>query len=381
MRGPESTDARADAPSRSRSPLRILLTSWQDFGAGSIQSVQYLASGLAKRGHAVVVATPADGTLGQRLADRGIPVEDFRFDWGWNPRDGRELARLVRHHGFDLVDAQESKDRKAAILARWVFGEDFPLIITRRQPSSTFFLENWLYSIAADRTVAISAAVAESLASSGVRRDKIDVVHTGLDRQRIQGPVDNDTLTRLRSALDLDPALPTVGVVSRRKDQETLLRAAGFVGQPLNLLMVGIDRDESLAREERHLPGTFRVAYTGFVDDVRPYLDLLDVKVLTTLREGLSQALLEAMGRGVPVITASAGGTIELVEEGVNGLCYAPGDATALADRIRKLLSDPELEEKLRAEGRRTITGHFSAERFVLRTEAVYRRVLASHDT
>lgn len=323
-----------------------------------------------------MVATPGQGVLGRRLRERGVTVDDMRFGWGWNPRDGARLARIARRHGVDIVDAQESRDRKAAILARWVFGGEFALIISRRQQTSSFFLENRLYAAAADRIVAISHAVARSLASAGVPRSEIDVVHTGLDPVRVAGSVPEEELERLRRSLGLDPNIPTVGVVGRRKQQETLLRAVRELGRPLNVLMVGIRPDESLEREQRTLPEGSRVAYAGFVNDVRPYLDLLDVKVLTTSREGLSQALLEAMGRGVPVITAAAGGTIELVEAGINGLHYPPGEAAALAAQLDRLLSSPELRERFRAEGLETVRNRFSAERFARQTESVYREAM-----
>lgn len=357
--------------------MRILLTSWQDFGAGSVQCVQYLACGLAGRGHDVVVATPEDGLLGRRLARRGVRVEDLRFRWGWHPGDAAGLARIARRHEVDLVDAQESRDRKAAILARWLFREEFSLIITRRQMTSTFFLENRLYAAASDRIVAVSHAVADSLASAGVPRDRIEVVYEGLDPVRIRGEIPPGELRKLSASLGLDRTLPTIGVVTRRKQQETVLRAVRELGRAMNVVMVGIECDDALAREERGLPDGCRVVYTGFVEDVRPYLDLLDVKVMPTRREGLSQVLLEAMGRGVPVITATAGGTAELVEEGVNGLRYPPGDAPALAAKLEAMLSSPALRERLRAAGRETVEGPFSVESFVLRTEDLYRRVLA----
>ena len=359
------------------SRLSLLFTSWQDFGTGSVQCVEYLACGFADRGHHVVVATPEDGLLGRHLERRGVPVEDVRFSWGWNPRDGRRLARIARRHDVDLVDAQESKDRKAAILARWLYRGAFALIITRRQLTSTFFLENRLYAAAADRIVAVSRAVADSLASSGVPQEDIEVVYEGLDPVRVEGDVSAEELSRLRDELELDAALPTVGMVGRRKQQEELLAAASVLGRPVNVLLVGIERDESLAREERRLPPGCHVACTGFVEDVRPYLDLLDVKVLATHREGLSQALLEAMGRGVPVITAAAGGTVELVEDGVNGLRYPPGDAEALAAQIERLLTSPRLREELRANAGESVRREFSIERYVRRTEALYRKVLA----
>lgn len=360
-------------PSR---PYRLLLTTWQDFGAGSIQSVQYLAEGLRDAGHRVSVACPADGVLGRRLRAAGVRVVDFDFRRGWSLRSARALARLVDREGIELVDAQESRDRKAAILARRVFRCPARLVVTRRQMSSSFVVENAIYDAVADRLVAISQGVVNSL--HGVRRARVAIVHDGLDPERVRGDVAPERLDALRRELGLDPALPTIGVVARRKDQETLLRALPRLGRPVNALFVGIARDGALAALERDVPAECRVAYTGFRDDVLPLWKLLDVKVLTTRAEGLSQAILEAMGHGVPVLASAVGGTPEVIRHGENGLLFPVGDAAALAASLTRVLDDRTLRARLVRAGRHTVAGPFHKDAMVRGTEAVYAELLES---
>lgn len=361
---------------RARS-YRLLLTTWQDFGAGSIQSVQYLAQGLLARGHDLRVACPAEGVLGRRLTENGVPVVDFHFAKGWSPRTARRLARLIREHDIELVDAQESRDRKAAILARLAFRTPNKLVITRRQMTASFPVENALYSAAADRVIAISHGVAADLSRRGMSSAKISVVHTGLDPARVAGAVDEDEVETLRREMELDASLPTVGVVARRKDQETLLRAVARLDRPLNVLFVGIPRDASLAALESRLPAGTRVAYSGFRDRVRPFYELLDVMVLTTVREGLSQAILESMALGVPVISARVGGTPEVITHETSGLLFPPSDDEALARELTRLLNDDQLRGCLIEAGRATAAGPFHADSLVERTEVVYRELLS----
>jgi glycosyltransferase involved in cell wall biosynthesis len=379
-------DPRSQARLRPRAPVPspsaagrgagILLTTWQDFGAGSIQSVQYLAEGLQSRGHRVLVACPACGVLGRRLLARGVPVVDFVFEKGWSLRSAQRLAGLVASRGIDVVDAQESRDRKAAVLARRLLGMPARLVITRRQMSSSFPLENAAYGMAADRVIAISRGVAKTL--WGVPERKITIVHDGLDPDRVAGDVAPAVLDALRARLGLDPALPTVGVVARRKDQETLLRAVAKMQRPVNVAFVGIERDPRLAALEPALPAGSRVAYTGFRDDVLAYWRLLDVKVLATRAEGLSQAILEAMGLGIPVVTAAVGGTTEVVHDGENGLVFPVRDACALATSLAQLLDDPGLARRFAEAGRATVAGPFHKDVMVRRTEAVYTELLHS---
>ena len=356
---------------------RILLTLWFRKWAGDPRAIQELAQGLIARRHHVLVACPSDGVLGERLLAAGVPVRHFEFGPGWDPRSGKRLAGLIRDESIDLVDAYGSRDRKAAILACRLFRAPARLVITRRAMSSSFPLENWIYSAAADRVIAISQGVRDTLVRGGMKEDKVEVVHPGLDPRRMEGGVTPGELAALREELGLNPALPTAGMVGRRKDQETLLRALAHLDLPTNVLFVGIERDEALAALEGALPAGSRVAYTGFRDPVLPFYHLLDAKVLATRREGLSQAILEAMAIGIPVISAAVGGTPEALDGGRSGLLFPPGDDAALADQLRRLLGDPELRRALTAAGQRRVRESFHADALVRGTEAVYRGVLA----
>jgi len=353
---------------------RLLLTTWQDFGAGSIQSVQNLAEGLHERGHHVRVATPAEGVLGRRLAATGVPLIDFRFGRGWSVATARRLAALIREGRFDLIDAQESRDRKAAILARAIFRAPGKLLISRRQLSFTAAVENAVYGAAVDVVVANSHGVARSL--RGVPRRKVCVVQSGHNPRRIAGGVEAGELERLRTELGLDAALPTVGVVARRKDQGALLHAAHLLARPLNIVFVGIDPDDELTALERGLPVGSRVAYTGFVARPRPYYSLLDVKVLPSYNEGLPQALFEAMAVGVPVIASVIGGTPEMIRDGENGFLFDNGDTDTIANSIRTLLDDPSMRARFIEAGRRTAMEEFTVDAFVTRAEALYAAVI-----
>jgi glycosyltransferase involved in cell wall biosynthesis len=358
---------------RSRS-YRVLLTTWQDFGAGSIQSVQNLAEGLHERGHDVRVATPAEGVLGRRLAATGVPLIDFRFGRGWSLGTARRLAELIRRERFHLVDAQESRDRKAAILARGIFRAPGKLVISRRQMSFTAPPENAVYAAAVDVVVANSYGVARSL--RGVPARKICVVQSGHNPRRIAGEVTPAELQALRDSLGLVPGLPTVGVVARRKDQAALLRALIRLRRAVNVLFVGIERDPELAALEPQLAAGSRVAYTGFVTRPRPYYSLLDLKVLPSYNEGLPQALFEAMALGIPVISSIIGGTPEMVRHAENGFLFTNRDEAGLAGCIAALLDQPELRARFVAAGRRTAEEEFTVEAFVGRTAALYSALL-----
>jgi L-malate glycosyltransferase len=345
-------------------------------GTGSARSVGNLAAGLAARGHDVRVACPGGGALAHQLDAAGVRAVPVEYRRGWDLGAARQIARLVDGEGVELVDAQESRDRKAAILARRVYGASVPLVITRRQESSTFFLEGMLYGRVADRVVAISEGVARSLRRTGIPRGKIRIVHTGVDLHRMAERIEPSVVIALREELGLDPTLPTVAVVARRKDQETLLRAVALLGRALNVLFVGIDRDAHLAALEPPLPAGTRLVYTGFRERVLPFYHLTDVLVLPTRAEGFSQAILEGLALGIPVVSASTGGTPEALCGGRAGLLFPPGNAAALSGCLGRLLEDTTLQRQLSGAGREAVEERFNVSALAERTERVYLDLL-----
>ncbi len=94
------------------------------------------------------------------------------------------------------------------------------------------------------------------------------------------------------------------------------------------------------------------VHFAGVIKDVSSYLYNLDIGVLCSDREGLSNAILEYMACGLPVVVTSVGGNIELVDE-TNGICFPQGDYHALASSLQKLMEDEQLRKKL---GRGSLT-------------------------
>jgi L-malate glycosyltransferase len=113
-----------------------------------------------------------------------------------------------------------------------------------------------------------------------------------------------------------------------------------------------------------------------FVTDVRPLYELLEVALLPSRMEGFSQALLEAMALGKPVIASAAAGNLDLITDGVDGLLVPPTEPAAWAGAIERVLSDPGLAARLGDAGRRTARGTYALDRTVERTAALYREVL-----
>jgi glycosyltransferase involved in cell wall biosynthesis len=225
---------------------------------------------------------------------------------------------------------------------------------------------------AASRTICVSNAERAQLATvvgpEAIRRTV--VVHNGTE---VAPPSSASSRTAVRQELALDPSAPLavwVGSLDERRDPFVVARAALRTSTPLLFvgqgpLRAGVER---LARPPVHV--------LGQRDDVPRLLAAADFFVLMSEREGLSFALLEAMGHGLPTIVADVPENLEAV--GDSGIAVPYGDEEATARALRRLAGDGEERAKLGAEARRRVANLFSLDGMVARTRAVYDDVLAS---
>jgi glycosyltransferase involved in cell wall biosynthesis len=179
-----------------------------------------------------------------------------------------------------------------------------------------------------------------------------------------------------RALVGWRPWRPTVGVVARRKDQDVLLRALAAVERPVTVALVGVVADAELRALAGAVP-QHGVRCVPFRPDVLAFYRLFDVVVLPSRAEGLSQALLEAMALGLPVVASRAGGNPDLISHGRDGWLVPPRDGAAFAAALERLLGDPELRHALGARARWTARQRFSLARTAALTDAVYGVALA----
>jgi glycosyltransferase involved in cell wall biosynthesis len=132
------------------------------------------------------------------------------------------------------------------------------------------------------------------------------------------------------------------------------------------------------------LGGQFQLP--GIMRDIPAFLATLDVAVLPSLAEGMSNAVLEYMAARRPIVATAVGGTVQLIDDGVHGLLVPPGDADALARGICRLLEDRELAARLAGAARRRVENCYSREVRVRALETFYRNLVHEgrilvHDT
>ncbi len=227
-----------------------------------------------------------------------------------------------------------------------------------------------------------SQAVAAGLVQrEGLPEDKMQVVHNGVDLDRLPPFALDRRPARRRAGLDPDRRLVAqVGRLTAQKDYPTFLAAAARVAtaEPdVDFLVVG-EGELRPALEElaSRLGIASRVHFLGLRHDVPILLGGVDVLALTSLYEGLPNAVIEAMATGAVVVATDVGGCRELVLPGETGILVPSRNPEAVADGVLEVLRAPDTARRLAGAARRRIEREFTLDAMVGRTTAVYEACL-----
>lgn len=288
------------------------------------------------------------------------------------------------------------RDERPDILHTWLFHANLagrvvgrlvgvPVVIgserTMGMESRGRYLLNRLTLSLVDRVVCVSEQVAAFCAGRiGLSPEKAVVIPNGVDFPDLDALMDKE-IARRSLGLPIDKLL--IGTVARLdpvKRLDVLLEALAALDDA-HAVVVGYGSEEQRLKELADTLGLgARVRFVGYQQDVWPWLAACDVFALSSDWEGMPNAVLEAMGAGLPVAATAAGGTKDVVVDGVTGLLSPPGDPEALAAALQRLIQDADLRRSLGEVGQKRAREGFSARQMVKRTQALYAEVLGFQD-
>jgi glycosyltransferase involved in cell wall biosynthesis len=355
--------------------------------------------------HSGKVLLFANGPFRERLERAGIAVEVLlapravsgisREDNGM--RDLRaapgvlkltwRVARLARD--YDVIYANSQKALVIGALAGKLVGKPViwhlhDMLVAEHFSQKRRLLAVTLANRMVVRVIANSRASAAALVGSGGRSERVCVVYNGIDPDPFE-PAEPTEIHDLRKELGLTKG-KTVGAFSRLapwKGQHVLLEALVHLPGVHALLageaLFGEDAYAKALRERAEVLGVAgRVHFLGFRKDIPRLMQVSDVVAHTSVApEPFGRVIVEGMLARRPVVATRAGGALEIIEDGVNGILVPPGKAKALAGALDSLLADPARGSILAEEGRAAALRRFSLQAMLEGIEEQLQRALA----
>ena len=229
------------------------------------------------------------------------------------------------------------------------------------------------------RVLAVSQSVkSELLELVHLPAELVTVIHAG-----VEVPSDEE-LSPILSP-DRLPVVGTAGPLESVKGLPFFLGAAQRVlstNPRVQFLIAGAGPEEqNLRRLVRELGIVEAVTFVPNLYDFSAALEAMDIFCLPSLRQGLGTIMLDAMGRGIPVIAAGVGGVFSVVSDNETGLVVPPSNSARLAERIVELLDDPLRARTLGTAGRELVKEEFSVQRMVQETAEMYREIVEEAKT
>lgn len=309
---------------------------------------------------------------------------DRRGKFSW--RTLRHLEQYVRTHGITRIVCMNLYPLLYAKALRLVMGSSMPLctvtINTTEFISRKEAAQMALYAPLMRRADGVVFGSDYQLGRWVTRyrlpREKCCYIHNGVDSNYFSVHAIGLPGTDHRAAFGFRPddfVVGTVGMLRPEKQQGDLIEAvARLRAQSVRAfaLIVGGGAEELALRKQMANAGvTDYIRFPGEMRDVRPALAAMDVFVSTSVSETFSNAALEAMVMGLPVVLSDVGGTREMVRDGVNGYLYPASNVERLTTVLSSLAADLPATRHMGEEARRIAVERFSFSRMVDEYEAL----------
>ena len=333
----------------------------------------------------IVCSVRGLGPMADRLPADRVRIIDMGKTDGAFPIQIGALARRIREVKPHIVHSRNWGAVEAVVAGRWTrscalvhseHGIDVSAV--QSEPAR----RNWFRRLAfelADRVFSVSNQLRELYSRrTGFPAKKIDVIYNGVDSERFAP--DASARERVRQELGIAADEFCIGAVGRLdpiKDYRTLLNAAEKVAEfreRWQVLVLGEGPEQPQLQEwvDSRPKLKAHVRFLGRTTRVSQILNAFDAYVLSSISEGISNSLLEAMATGLPVVASVTGGNPEVAVDGESGMLFPVGDSGRLAELLMTLSRESELRHRLGKNALRRVREQYSMESMIRNYHGLY---------
>ena len=343
---------------------------------GGGEKWHYLAARWCRqRGYDVLVITNTQSELAQRLIAEGLTVRQIRISnlSFLNPFKIWRVFSLLKGFQVNTLFLNLPSDAKVAGAAAKIAG--IPQVFYRRgmaRPVRNSWLNRVIFRHFLTGIIANSHEIRRTILQNNaelVSEEKIQVLYNGLDLEAYERQEFQPIYTRR----DDEMILGNAGRFVEQKGQKHLVRLAKALknkGINFKLLLAGKGTLEEQLRRQVAEAGLEReVQFVGFVENIKAFLESIDLFVSTSLHEGSSHMILEVMAAAKALVAFDTSSIPEMVAHGENGLLVPLEDVDALTEAVEKLLKNAALREQFGQNGRQRLEKHFSLQVMFARLE------------
>lgn len=362
---------------------------------GTERHLVYLTTRLAERGYdvAVVAFHLVENEMPEQMRAAGVDVvfipvaRYYTFNaivQAWR------IYRLIKRKKINLVQTYHYKaDTYGAMVSRLA---GVRCLISSKRDAAEFksgfkFFVHRLVQPITKKYIVVSDQITQMIQiKERVPQHKIIKLHNGVDAKRYSVATEAQRHAA-KIALGIPAESVVIGQVAwfrEEKDHESLFLAfekvINAVPQAYLVLLGGGPLMDHYKARARDLNIDQRILFAGVISDVGPYLDAMNIGCLVPKsNEGFSNAIIEKMAKGLPLVVTDVGGNREAVTDGDNGFVVRPGDAEEIAKKLTLLARDEELRASMGRASRKRAIEDFDLAVMVERHDALYRSLIGRH--
>jgi glycosyltransferase involved in cell wall biosynthesis len=340
-----------------------------------------MAMRLHSKNQPVMVMTNSNSEIRNRLKNSTIPVINFRITnlSFLNPFKILMVAWAIKKAKINTIILNLSTDLKVAGIASKLAG--VPNVVYRRGsaiPIRNTFLNRFLFKYIVDEIIANSEETMRTILSRNPNlfdEKKIKIIYNGINLQKFDSQESENIYTRKGDEIIIGNA----GRLVKQKGQKYLIELALRLknhGINFKIIIAGEGKMENELRnlvKKNNLED--RIEFIGFVEDMKSFMQSVDIFVLSSIWEGFGYVLVEAMACSKPVVAFRISSNPEVVEDNVTGFLTDALDISMMTEKVLYLVKNREIRERMGIAGRRRVEEVFTFNKTLENVEAMLARL------